>query len=74
MKFKCHTKSFTVYIFSGSAPKKKNFQKAFSNMSLFLLYPANQNSLLQEKKTPTKVLPVSFARKQSTVILLKYQD
>ena len=59
--------------FSGSAQKRKdilrfrNFPIAFANGCLFLLRYrlGKQNSLLQQKQTPTKLFPVIFVRKQS---------
>ena len=56
----------------GNAQKRKNiirfrnFPEAFANVCLFLLRYrfAKKNSLLQQKQTPTKVIPVCFARKQ----------
>ena len=66
-------RKFLCGYFSGSPQKRKdvlrfeNFPEAFEKVCLFLLrYKlAKQNSLLQQKQTPTKVLPVSFVRKQS---------
>ena len=62
---------FLCRYFSGSAQKRKdiirfqNFPGSFVNVHLFLLRyrHAKQNSLLQQKQTPTKVFPVSFVRK-----------
>ena len=64
---------FLCRCLSGSAQKRKdiprfrNFPEAFANVCLFLLRYrlAKQNSLLQQKQTPTKLFPVSFVRKQS---------
>ena len=53
-----------------------NSKKVFANVSLFLLCYrlADQNLLLQRKQTPTKVFPVSFARKQSMMKALYWSN
>ena len=62
---------FLCRYFFGNAQKKKdirfrNFPEAFASVCFFLLRYrlAKQNSLLQQKETPTKVFPMSFLRKQ----------
>ena len=60
---------FLCRYFSWSAQKRKDilrFSRSF-RFRLFLLRCrlAKQNSLLQQKQSPTKVFPVSFVRKQS---------